>query len=182
MSSYDYKTLSLPRLLKGPRARRQSAGDFVAGVIESALNGEQAQGWEFMGAQEFTTPNRSGLFGRVEPTDFIVLIFRRPKESAESRLRGAEARSAAPASYPDAYEEPRLPRSPPRSAPAATTPDPQPNVTPYPPRAPSAAPMFRGAAARPAPVDPAAATPRAPSTGASSGRETPRLDDDFGKI
>ncbi|MDD2868787.1 hypothetical protein [Neomegalonema sp.] len=190
MSGYEYKTLALPRLLKGPRARRQSAADFVAGVLDSALNGEQAQGWEYMGVQEFSTPDRAGLFGRVETAEFAVLIFRRPREASAPVKRMMEMRTPAaapvaavpaPAQEPPAVQTAR-PASP--ISPAAPTNSPR----PFPPRALAAGGMFKGG--RPtsgegeAPGAPAApsAAPRAPRPGAPSPQNTPRLDDDFGKL
>ncbi|WP_018631686.1 hypothetical protein [Neomegalonema perideroedes] len=208
MSGYEYKTLALPRLLKGPRARRQSAADFVSGVIESALNDEDGQGWEYLGVQEFSTPDRSGLFGRVEPAEFAVLIFRRPREASAPVKRMMEMRapsSPAPAAYesPPAPEEPIAPAAaPPRppigsgtgsgASPAVVATSP---ARPFPPRAPAAGGMFKGGRQTPPtssipedpgvspsapPAAPRAPRPPAPSAGPRSA--PPQIDDDFGKL
>lgn len=209
MSGYEYKTLALPRLLKGPRARRQSAADFVSGVIESALNDEDGQGWEYLGVQEFSTPDRSGLFGRVEPAEFAVLIFRRPREASAPVKRMMEMRTPSSSA---AYEPPPAPEEP--IAPAAATPRPpigsptmgsgtgsgaSPAVAagsparPFPPRAPAAGGMFKGGrqtpptppegfGASPAAPPVAPRAPRPPAPGAGPRSAPPQIDDDFGKL
>ena len=159
MSGYEYKTVALPRLLKGPRARRQSASDFVSGVIEEVLNHQDSDGWEYLGAESFATPDRAGLFGRVETADFVVLVFRRQRETVEAVRRMMDRRgpppSNAPAQAPAAYAAP---------APAP--------ATPLPSRA--AGPMFKTPRAEGVgQAAPAAPRPHAPAPNA------PRLDDEI---
>ncbi len=155
MSGYEYKTVALPRLLKGPRARRQSASDFVSGVVEEVLNHQDSEGWEYLGTESFQTPDRAGLFGRVETSDFVVLVFRRQRETVEAVRRMMDRRgppsSNAPAQAPAAY------------APAAPA---------TPPAARAAGPMFK------APRAEGAAPPAAPRTQAPA-PNAPRLDDEI---
>ncbi len=203
MSGYEYKTVALPRLLKGPRARRQSAADFVAGVIDSALNGENEQGWEYLGVQEFSTPDRAGLFGRVEMAEFAVLIFRRPREASAPVKRMMEMRgpAPAPASAP-AYEPPAAQERPEAPPAALRTASPRPaadpvspasggaasggTVRPFPPRAPAPGGMFK--TGRRTPEEPGASSPSAPKAprplapGGATRSAPPQIDDDFGKL
>lgn len=138
MSSYEYKTVALPRAVVTRRRRRQSEADLVAEQLGKVLNDEAIDGWEYLRAETLTTPGRGGMFQKGVPAAYIVLVFRRVRAMAW-------ARAAATANQSQADQQAREEAL---ARPAASSPPRQPQVrppeqAPTPSAAPSATPDLR---------------------------------------
>ncbi|MFD0858527.1 DUF4177 domain-containing protein [Roseovarius aquimarinus] len=142
MAQYEYKVIPAPT--KGVKAPgRKTPEARFAGTIESTLNAEAAEGWEYLRTDILPSDERQGLTGS-QTVYRTLLVFRRAKDgaptTAEDVIQSAQ----------DAAEDAR---PAPETQPAAETPRREPSVTKI---APSHA--------DPAPAPDAPETPDAPDT------------------
>lgn len=81
MPDYEYKTVALPRSVAKRRRRRQSEADLVAEQLGKVLNEEARDRWEYVRAETLTTPGQRGLLNQTKPAAYVVLIFKRIRET-----------------------------------------------------------------------------------------------------
>lgn len=129
MSSYEYKTVALPRTVSGRRRRRQSEADLVAEQLGKVLNEEAVDSWEYLRAETLTTPGRSGMFQKQQPAAYVVLVFRRARALAWAQPEGRSAAPAAPVEKPAAPVRHATP-PPVEDTPISPAPDVRPDARP----------------------------------------------------
>jgi len=93
MTQYEYKTVALPRSVNKRRRRRQSEADLVAEQLGKTLNEEAIDGWEYVRAETLTTPGQRTLLKQGTPAAYVVLIFKRARESVWQRSEESLRRS-----------------------------------------------------------------------------------------
>jgi len=135
MANYEYKTVALPRSVAKRRRRRQTEADLVAEQLGKTLNDEAIDGWEYVRAETLTTPGQRGLVKQAVPAAYVVLIFKRSRESVWQRHAEAAnpqdampAREPTPASQPQPMVAPAPAPTPQNTPPAAAPVPPQPEV------------------------------------------------------
>ena len=108
MSSYEYKTVALPRSIAKKRRRRQSEADLVAEQLGTVLNDEATDGWEYVRAETLTTPGHKGMMSKSPPAAYVVLVFRRVRSIAWNRAENAQQGATSQSQVPvERRSEPR---------------------------------------------------------------------------
>ncbi len=125
MANYEYKTVALPRSVAKRRRRRQTEADLVAEQLGKTLNDEAIDGWEYVRAETLTTPGQRGLMKQAIPAAYVVLIFKRARETVWQRHADAASQPAQEPVAPQA--QPAPPPQPAQTAPVAAPPS-QPEV------------------------------------------------------
>ncbi len=117
MSNYEYKTVALPRSVDKRRRRRQTEADLVAEQLGKTLNEEAVDGWEYVRAETLTTPGHRTLMKQGVPAAYVVLIFRRARESVwKSQAKQGLAPPTDPSPAPAAPTPPAPAPAPQASA------------------------------------------------------------------
>ncbi|MBP7002101.1 DUF4177 domain-containing protein [Amaricoccus sp.] len=136
--TYEYKVTPAPRRPK--RMKGMKSAEAFAATLAEAINVAAREGWEYVRAESLPAIEGGGWFRRPSETVETVLIFRRPRESAEPRLAAARVEAGldeappgprlgavdrpVPASAAPLRREPRVaePAVQPATGPAVATP------------------------------------------------------------
>lgn len=81
MTATQYKCVPVPRRPKKARGHKTPC-DAMAAAMETILNAEAAQGWEYLRTDLVPMEHRHGLFGAVQESHQAVMIFRRVAAAA----------------------------------------------------------------------------------------------------
>jgi hypothetical protein len=81
MTATEYKCVPVPRRPKKARGHKTPC-DAMAAAMETIMNDEAAQGWEYLRSDLVPMEHRAGLFGAVQESHQAVMVFRRVRSSA----------------------------------------------------------------------------------------------------
>lgn len=82
MASYEYKTVSAPKILN---IKTQTEADQAIASFGNFINKEAVDGWEFHSMESISTSEAPGCFGgnKDHITIYNMLIFKRMKDSSQ---------------------------------------------------------------------------------------------------
>ena len=137
MAHYDYRAIPAPT--KGEKIQGMKAPEArFAQTIETLLNAQAAEGWEYMRSDVLPSDERAGLTS-TQTIHRALLIFRRakatPHDAADEVIHAAQTAAEA-AAQPQRREPSLVSSTPPRVEPARGDPAPVPSPPeePAPPR------------------------------------------------
>lgn len=109
---YEYKVIPAPRFGSRRGENRGPAGRF-SNAMEEAVNSLAQLGWEYMRAETLGVDEREGMMRRRVENFHSVLIFRRPRKTAEASPPEEDFEKPAPLLLTDAVsptekDQPRL--------------------------------------------------------------------------
>ena len=116
MAHYDYKVIPAPTKGTKSPGRKTAEGRFAA-TIESTLNAEAAEGWEYLRTDILPSDERQGLTGS-QTVYRSLMVFRRAKAGSDTTAEDViqTAQDAADAATPEAAQ-PQMRRREPTLAP-----------------------------------------------------------------
>ncbi len=100
----------------------------IAEQLGKTLNDEAVDGWEYVRAETLTTPGQRGLLKQPVPAAYVVLIFKRARETVWQANKGP-ADNAQTMSASQSVSDPK-PAPVTHAKPMAAPVHPQPNATP----------------------------------------------------
>ena len=83
---YEYKCVGAPE--KGKRKRgAKTRSDRVANAMETSIQAEAVDGWEYLRTDLIPCEERSGIFSRPQEVHRAVLVFRRELKQQAAPIR-----------------------------------------------------------------------------------------------
>lgn len=122
---YEYKAIGAPE--KGRKRRgAKTRSDRVAAALETILETEAKDGWEYLRTDLIPVEERSGWFGRSQEVHRAVMVFRRALEGTGAASISSEASRPTLRATPKATPEsgPESGPKPAREADAQAMPEP----------------------------------------------------------
>ncbi len=81
---YEYRVVPAPRRLRKIKGVN-STPELFAATLTDAINAEARQGWEYVRAESLAAEGPSGWLRRGAVVEATMMIFRRPRQSAQDR-------------------------------------------------------------------------------------------------